>query len=366
MLPQSGPSATDVISQASNPNTQQYEIVELDAASLAIARMRAPDSFYTSFGLVNPSPTPRLGVGDYISVTIWEAGSGGVFAPAPTVAGLPASTGGITLPEQAVSTNGNIFVPYAGPIKAAGQTPEQVQHAIVKALAGKAVDPQALVTITKPVSNTVTVGGDVVSGARVPLTLKGDRLLDVIAAAGGVRTPVNDTAVHIARGSKNVKIPLRQVITNPRENVALLPGDVITLVRDPQFFIAYGATGRNAEVPFESSEVSLASALVKAGGLIDSRSDPAGVFVLRYEPEFIARRLRPDSKLIVPGGLTPVIYRLDMREANSLFVSQQFPIFNRDVVYVSNAPITDVQKAMQVFVILGSPVSTAASISSAW
>ena len=44
----------------------------------------------------------------------------------------------------------------------------------------------------------------------------------------------------------------------------------------------------------------------------------------------------------------PVIYRLDLSDPNGFFMAQQFPITNRDVIYVSNAPFTDVQKVMTV------------------
>jgi len=44
----------------------------------------------------------------------------------------------------------------------------------------------------------------------------------------------------------------------------------------------------------------------------------------------------------------PVIYRLDLSVPDGFFVAQQFPVMNRDVIYVSNAPFTDVQKVMGV------------------
>ena len=132
-------------------------------------------------------------------------------------------------------------------------------------------------------------------------------------------------------------------------------------MRDPQTFIAYGATGRNAEIPFDADGISLAQALAKAGGLLDNRSDPRGVFVFRYEPESVVRQLRPDSPLVQRGRLTPVVYRLNLADANSLFVEQSFRIANRDLVYVSNAPSTEVEK---VFAIIGGGVSTVGAAAS--
>jgi polysaccharide export outer membrane protein len=240
------------------------------------------------------------------------------------------------------------MVPYAGRVHVAGQTTRAVQATIEKALDGKAIQPQALVNVTRAVSNSVSVGGEVAAGARIPLSVKGDRLLDVIAAAGGVRAPVNETYVELSRGATTSRAPLSRIIDNPRENIYLHPNDVLTLVRDPQTFIAYGATGRNAEIPFDADAVTLAEALAKRGGLLDSRSDPRGVFVFRYELESVARRLDPSNPLIQLGRLTPVVYRLDLADANSLFLEQSFAIANRDLVYVSNSPSTELQKVFEI------------------
>ena len=140
---------------------------------------------------------------------------------------------------------------------------------------------------------------------------------------------------------------------------------MLTLVRDPQTFIAYGATGRNAEIPFDADGINLAQALAKAGGLLDYRSDPRGVFVFRYELESVARRLDPNDPLVQPGRLTPVVYRLDLGDANSLFLEQSFAIANRDLLYVSNSPSTAVQKVFEILNGGMSTVGTAASVATA-
>jgi polysaccharide export outer membrane protein len=292
-------------------------------------------------------------------VTIWEASAGGLFS-APLISDkMSAGSNSATIPEQVVGRDGAITVPYAGRVHVAGRTTRAVQGDIETALQGKAIQPQVLVNVTRSVSNTVSVGGEVAAGARVPLSVKGDRLLEVIAAAGGVRAPVNETYVELSRGATTSRVPLSRVIANPRENIYLQPNDVVTLVRDPQTFIAYGATGRNAEISFDADGINLAQALAKAGGLDDNRSDPQGVFIFRYEPASIARALRPDSPLIVPGRPTPIVFRLNLSDPNSLFVEQNFRIANRDLIFVSNAPFTEVEKVMGV---LNGGLSTASSL----
>lgn len=175
---------------------------------------------------------------------------------------------------------------------------------------------------------------------------------------------MNETFVELTRGSKTSRIPLITIINNPRENIYLHPNDDLTLVRDPQTFIAYGATGQNAEIPFEADGITLAQALSKAGGLQDNRSDPRGVFVFRYETEAVARQLDPSSTVVYSGRLTPVVYRLNLADPNSLFMEQTFRMANRDLVYVSNSPSTDMQKVFGIFSGGIGTLGSAASIAS--
>ena len=350
-----GPSTGDVVDEAGTAAAPRYELVDIDPYVVEALRQRGPDSFLAHFGDYRPSVEPRLGIGDTVSVTIWEAGAGGLFS-APLVADR-FSTGSksATIPDQVVGRDGAITVPYAGRIPVAGRTTRAVQTIVEHALQGKAIQPQVLVNVAHSVSNTVTVTGEVANGARVPLSVKGDRVMEVIAAAGGIRAPVNETYVQLSRGAVTERVAMTRVTSDPKENIYMRANDVLTLIRDPQTFIVYGATGRNAEIPFDAEGINLSQALAKAGGLIDSRADPTGVFVFRYEPEAIARALRPDSPLVQHGHSTPIVYRLNLREANSLFVAQSFHVLNRDLLYVSNAPITDLLKVMEIVSTLSQP-----------
>lgn len=361
-IPTSGPSADDIVQQAAPEAAPQYELVDINAAVVDLLRQRGPDSFQARFSDYRPSVEPRIGIGDTVSVTIWEASAGGLFS-APLVADkFTTGSKSATIPEQVVGRDGAITVPYAGRVHVAGRTTRDVQTIVEKALEGKAIQPQVLINVARSVSNTVTVTGEVVSGARVPLSVRGDRIMDVIAEAGGIRAPVNETYVQLSRGAATVRVALTRVASDPRENIYLRPDDVLTLIRDPQTFIAYGATGRNAEIPFDAEGLSLSQALAKAGGLLDQRSDAAGVFVVRYEPASVVRMLRPGSPFIGAGRMIPVVYRLNMHDGNSLFVAQNFRMLNRDFLYVSNAGLTDIQKVMGIFDMALAPAASGASI----
>jgi polysaccharide export outer membrane protein len=178
----------------------------------------------------------------------------------------------------------------------------------------------------------------------MPLTAKGERLLDALASAGGTKQPVGKVIVQITRGSAVASASLETVIRDPRQNIRLAADDVITLLFQPYSFTALGAVGNNAEIPFEGTGLTLAQALGRIGGLQDQRSDPKGVFIFRMEH---AAAVRGDGSLSVPDtnvAMVPVVYRVDMKDSATLFLAQRFEVRNRDLLYVSNSPTTDFQK----------------------
>ncbi|MCJ2042535.1 polysaccharide export protein, partial [Methylobacterium sp. E-041] len=363
--PASGPTARAVEAGAelSTPEglLARYELVDVTPAVIEALRGRPLDSLLASFGDKRPSIEPVIGVGDYVSVSVWEAGSGGLFSGPLVADRFSAGSKSALIPEQAVGRDGAISVPYAGRIHVAGRRTQDVQTLIENELAGKAIQPQVLVSVTKPISQAVTVTGEAVAGARLPLSTGGDRLLDVVASAGGVRSPVSETFVRLSRGDRTTTVPMTTLVANPRENIYLRPNDVLTLVRDPQTFLAVGALGNATELPFSAEGITLAQALAKARGLSDFQADPAGTFVFRFEPAAVVRRLNPASPLLTTP-VVPVVYRIDMRDPNSLFTSQAFRMRNRDLVYVSNAPFTEVSKVVSVFSTVAGPVASAASV----
>ena len=285
-LPTAGPTASEIVSQQDDNKQHPFTVVDIDSHvvdSLLARQRESLQSRYPDHG----APVATIGVGDSLVVTLWEAAGGGLFASATSDEIAPGSHS-VTLPEQIVARDGAISVPFAGRIQVAGRLPTEVQHAIEQRLSGKAIDPQAIVTVGKNVNNTVTVTvtGEATVGARVPLSLKGDRLLDLIAAAGGIKAPIYEIYVRLSRGGVTVTVPMETLVADPRENIYAQPGDVLTVVKAPRSFSVFGAAGQNNVIEFPSAKLTLVEALAKAGGLLDSRSDPAGVFLLRLEPLF--------------------------------------------------------------------------------
>jgi len=305
-----------------------------------------------------PDQLLPMGKGDFLTVTIWEAAPATLFGSVQLdPRGIPAPALATTLPEQPVDGEGCITVPFAGRVPAAGKTLPEISAEIKRRLMGKANQPEVLVLQSRNLSSSVTVVGEVTTSTRVPLTATHERLLDALAIAAGVRQPVNKTTIQLTRGDAVHSLPLETIIKDPRQNIALQPGDVVTALYQPLSFTALGATGKNEEISFETQGITLAQALARSGGLIDQRSNPKGVFIFRLEPK---SRQAPNGPAppATAEGLIPIIYRVDLRDPRSLFWIQSFPVQDKDVLYVSNAPVWELQKFMNLLFTLAYPVQT--------
>ena len=256
-----------------------------------------------------------------------------------------------------VSNEGYITVPFAGRVMVAGKTLQAIEGEIVKRLTGKANQPEAVVRLSRNMSSNITVVGEVTNSTRVPVTPSNERLLDVLAAAAGVRQPVNKMTIQITRGQNVYSLPLDTIIRDPRQNVRMQAGDVVTAMFQPLSFTALGATGKNEEINFEAQGITLAQALARSGGLRDERSDLKGVFIFRFEP-VDALKWPKQPVMSTPEGMVPVIYRIDLHNPASFFVMQSFAINNKDLLYVSNASSVELQKFLNVVFSFAYPIFT--------
>ncbi|WP_223264514.1 polysaccharide biosynthesis/export family protein [Sulfuriferula plumbiphila] len=354
-IPSSGPSREQVLEHHDTKGIDGIQVVDVDeAVARKLLANQKKTLFSDSFGGAVRSGY-LIGAGDVIEVSVWEA------PPATLFGGVaidprtgPATTRVTTFPEQMVSSDGMINIPFAGLIASAGRTPEQIEGEIAQRLKGKANQPQVLVRVIHNNTANVTVVGEVASSTRMPLTARGERLLDALAAAGGVRQSVNKMTLQVTRGDKVQALPLDTIIRDPKQNIVLQPGDVITALYQPLSFTVLGATGKNEEINFEAQGISLAQALARAGGLQDARADARAVFVFRFEDSKALDWATPPK--ITPDGKVPVIYQVDLKDPASFFVAQSFPVDNKDVLYVSNAPGADLQKFLNIVLSAAYPI----------
>jgi polysaccharide export outer membrane protein len=346
-LPSSGPSREQVREAHDTPSNLPIQVVDVtDAVARQVLGNQKRSLFSETLG--NSAPVGYVvGPGDVVVVSVWESPPAALFGT--TVldprAGA-AATHETAFPEQMVSREGTINIPFAGTVQAAGKSPQQIEAEVVRRLTGKANQPQVLVRVIRNATSNVTVVGEVAASARVPLTARGERLLDALAAVGGVSQPVGKMTLQVTRGDQVQTLALDTIIRDPKQNIVLQPGDVITALFQPLSCTVLGATGKNEEMNFEAQGITLAQALARAGGLQENRADARAVFIFRYEDRKALDWATPPKT--TPDGKVPVIYQVNLKDPASFFVAQSFPVNNRDVLYVSTAPAAEFQKFLGI------------------
>lgn len=334
-----GPSAGQVTRIAGQAYAgEQIALIDLDAESRQrIATYERSRGLAQTLGDAGAAAW-LIGPGDALEIALWEAPPAVLFGGGAVIPGLDAGAQSRTVVSQVVDSSGAITVPFAGEIMVAGRSTAEVERAIVQRLIGRANDPQASVRLAQNDSRNVTVLGEVATSRRVPLGPRGERLLDIIANAGGPRAPVHQTTVQVSRGGTSATLPLEAIIADPAQNIRMHPEDVVTVLHQPYSFIALGAVARSAEIPFEGRGISLAQGLARVGGLRDDKASIRGVFVFRLEDPLALEPSLRDPSIVTEGGKVPVVYRLDLSDARGFFIAQDFMIRDQDVIYVSTAP----------------------------
>ncbi|WP_395542028.1 polysaccharide biosynthesis/export family protein [Neotabrizicola sp. sgz301269] len=247
------------------------------------------------------------------------------------------------LSEVQVDGQGYIFIPYAGRIKAAGQTPEGIRQAITRKLDAQTPDPQVSVARLAGDGSSVTLSGMVTAPGTYPIERPTRTLASMLAKAGGVAIDPAVAIVRVTRNGQTGKVWLKDLWENPRLDIALRPGDMIVIEQDQRRFTAMGATGSQSLVPFESETLSAIEALATVGGLQTAAADPTGVFVFRNEPAEIANVVLGRTDL---QGAQRMVYVLNLTAPTGMFEARDFLIRDGDTVYVTEAPYVQWNKTL--------------------
>ncbi len=190
--------------------------------------------------------------------------------------------------------------------------------------------------------------------------MAGERLLQVIAAAGGVKKPVEDLVVRLSRDGVTATIPYRVLIDDPAEDIYARPGDVLTIARVPRTYTVLGAATLNAALRINAPKLTLEEALAKAAGLNDTLADPAGVFLFRYERDGVVRALGEPLATHASDGVSPVVYRFDLHDPRVYLLARRFPVEDKDVIFVAEASGVSIYRFLHALDLITGPVASGA------
>jgi len=350
LFPSAGPNPL-VIRSETTWHGPPYGLVTLTPDVVRTLEEFGPVTLTGLFGDRRPPPEIKFGIGDVVSVSIFEAAAGGLFIPAEASV-RPGNF--VSLPNQPIDTKGYISVPYAGLVPAAGKTPAEVEKEIVDRIKNRAIEPQVVVALVTQNTSLITVIGEVnnlitsVTG-RIPAQPAGEHLVDVITRAGGLRDQGQDLWVTLERNGKRGTVPFGALLYEPGNNIWAWPGDTIYLYKEPQTYLAFGASGQQGQFQFSAGSQSsawrmtLAEGVAAAGGLLDIQADPGSVFLFRREPRELAEKLGVDCSKM-DGPTVPVVYSVSFADPAGYFLATKVQLHNKDVIFAANAQSVEVQK----------------------
>ncbi|WP_435311275.1 polysaccharide biosynthesis/export family protein [Primorskyibacter sedentarius] len=333
-LPRVGPNKREIYSGSVQQEGNAFVVAVDDHVTHAIDSVPSL-GFSESFRSAGALGSDTIRAGDTLGLTIWENVDDGLLSNE----GLNSTM----LEEVQVDGSGFIFVPYAGRIQAAGNTPEAIRRIITNKLADQTPDPQVQVRRLAGDGATVSLVGAVGAQGVYPIERPTRTLSAMLARAGGVTIEPEIAQVRVLRGGKSGKIWFQDLYEHPEMDIALRGGDRVMVEEDSRAFTALGATGQQARMPFEHQTLSAIEAIAQVGGLMASAADPTGVFVMRDEPAHVANHVLGRRDL---SGDQRMIYVLDLTEPNGIFMARDFTIRDGDTLYVTEAPFTQWNKVV--------------------
>lgn len=333
-LPRMGPNKRQIYSGSVQQQGDAFVVTVNDRVTRATAVQPAL-GFTEDFLNAGLLGSDTISPGDTLGLTIWENVDDGL---------LTGATANQTILEEVqVDGSGFIFVPYAGRIKAAGNTPEGVRRVITERLDQQTPDPQVEVRRVAGNGSTVSVSGAVSGQGVYPIEAPTRRLSAMITAAGGIAIEPEVAQITVIRGDKRAKVWFQDLFKYPQFDIPLRGGDRILVESDTRSYTALGATGTQARVTFQTQTLSALEGIAQVGGLSVSSADPTGVFVLRNEPAEIANQVLGRDDLV---GAQRLIYVLDLTQPNGMFMARDFAIRDDDTIYVTEAPFSQWAKVI--------------------
>jgi|GEM_PF-2346769 len=332
-----------VVTKANSP--EKYAVVGLDISSALSASQLLAKSNSSAF-VPDTKPSPAvIGVGDLVEISILTTSDTGfIDLTNSTISPISATA----LPSQNVGTDGMVSVPPIGRIKAAGKSVQQFERLLSRRLGEVLIEPAVIVRIADRLSARVSVLGSVTRPGTYPINQNSRHLVEMIANAGGPTERSSDLEVSLNRGGRVGTASLDKVYASKRLNVHVRNGDVISLDRFEKRISVLGAGGANSYLDFDRSDITLADALGRAGGIENRRADKKGIFVFRRISVSDAQALGVDTTEILNDPV-PLVFSLDMTKPQALFAAREFLMSDRDLIYISDSLNEELSAIFGVF-----------------
>jgi polysaccharide export outer membrane protein len=264
--------------------------------------------------------------GDLISVQVWDTETNSLLASAGQRV--------TNLSDMKVSSSGSVFLPFVGEMRLEGMSPQSARARIEERYIAAIPSAQVQVSVKPGRANTADLVSGVARPGVYPLEDRDVSLLSLIAMGGGVQDSMKNPQVRLFRGREVYGISMDRLFEDPGLDTTLAGGDRVIVEPEQRFFLSLGAAGSEAEHIFPRDQISALEAMSIIGGVSDDRANPKGILVLR---EYPASAVRTDGK---GPPQSRMVFTMDLTTADGLFSARNFEIMPRDLVYVSESPVT--------------------------
>ncbi|MGH1367990.1 MAG: polysaccharide biosynthesis/export family protein [Maritimibacter sp.] len=337
-LPRGAPLQAEILAEA-NAENPTIDVVELTRSNVATASKWPTTGWSGRYKWLTGTNGPSSAVvraGDVLNVNIWDNDANSLFTrPGERSASIN---------KLAVSSAGEVFLPYVGEVVVNGLTPDGARRELQKAVERVAPSAQVLVEFKPGVMNTIDLVRGMARPGTIELAGRNMTILSALAQGGGISPEMRNPLVRVIRGQSTYEIPADALLADASKNALLRGGDKVVVDSDKRFFIALGASGVERPIYYDREKITALEAMSMAGGIKDTRADPTGILILR---DYGAKSVDPNG---VRGPKQPnVVFTLDITTAEGLFAARKFRIQPGDAVLVTESPAVALQSLINLF-----------------